>query len=428
MSKYNTLIRILDVLRKDAPETYKFYHPIESDLEKVNKARSRALIHLYLKVKFGLLTFEEREEYVTDGSQDAGIDGYFIDVENKRIYFIQSKFRTTENNFESREIKYEELLNMEIDRVTEGEVTYENGNSYNSKIQELINNLKEITDIGRYKYNIVVIANTKNVSQNKLRKLSDGNPVIEYNFERIYNELLFPVVTGTFYDQSELIIEINLGNKSSEDISYSVETEFTDCEISAMFIPTIEIAKALYKYKNSILKYNPRSYLDMASGSVNSEIAKTIVTKTTNEFALFNNGITMLSDDTHLNKKIAKKETGQLIVTNPQIINGGQTAYTLSRIYEEVLNGEREAEVFSNKEVLLKVITFNEEEIGVNQERKLKLIEAISKATNQQTAVSEADRRSNDKIQIELQELIFKEYGLFYQRKAGEYGEGLRNK
>lgn len=239
----------------------------------------------------------------------------------------------------------------------------------------------------------------------------------------------FPIVTGTFFHQSELVIEISLGNKSSEDISYSVDTEFTDCEISALFVPTIEIAKSLYKYKNSILKYNPRSYLDMASGSVNSEIAKTILNKSTNEFALFNNGITMLSDDTSLNKRIAKKETGQLVVTNPQIINGGQTAYTLSRIYEDILSGDVSETVFENKEVLLKVITFEDNSSDEKNEiDKLKLIEAISKATNQQTVVSEADRRSNDKIQIELQGLIYDKYGLFYQRKAGEYGEGLRNK
>ena len=200
-----------------------------------------------------------------------------------------------------------------------------------------------------------------------------------------------------------------------------------DCEITILFVPTIEIAKILYKYKNSILKYNPRSYLDMAGGSVNYQISKTITGKNTNEFALFNNGITVLSDETYLNTKVAKKGVGQLILMNPQIINGGQTAYTLSNIYQDVLDGKIEETVFDNKEVLLKVITFSEDSTD-NSSKKLELIESISKATNQQTEVSEADRRSNDKIQIELQNLIYENYGLFYQRKAGEFGEGLKNK
>lgn len=57
---------------------------------------------------------------------------------------------------------------------------------------------------------------------------------------------------------------------------------------------------------------------------------------------------------------------------------------------------------------------------------KLKLIEEISIATNQQSPVNEADRRANDKMQIELQKQIFQDFGLFYEPKRGEFGDGIR--
>jgi hypothetical protein len=57
---------------------------------------------------------------------------------------------------------------------------------------------------------------------------------------------------------------------------------------------------------------------------------------------------------------------------------------------------------------------------------KLELIESISKATNQQTAIDEADRRSNDRVQIELQKNLFSTFGFFYERKRGEFLDGLR--
>lgn len=427
MTKFETLIKIIDELRKEAPEGYKSYYPLEEEIEKLNQARSRAYIHLFLKVKFGLLDFVERENYVTDGINDGGIDAYYIDTELKKIFFIQSKFRVNEKNFESRDIKYEELLNMDLDRVLDGEENYENGTPYNSKVKKLIDDLRSVNGLGRYSYEVIILANTKEVPKSKLEKLTGRvGTVSEYNFERSYEELLFPVVTGTFYNNSELIIEINLSDKSSEDISYSVETEFADCQISVLFVPTVEIAKTMYKYKNSILKYNPRSYLDLHSNDVNKNIENTIKNKATNEFALFNNGITMLSDETFLNKKVAKKGSGQVIFTNPQIINGGQTAYTLSRIYEEALDSKISMDVFDSKEILLKVITFGNND--VKDYEKVKLIEEISKATNSQTEVTEADRRSNDKVQIDLQKIIFDKYGLFYQRKSGEYGEGIKNK
>lgn len=81
MSKYKTLVKILDELRKEAPPEYKRYYPIETDIDELNKARSRTYIHLFLKVKFGLITFDEREPYITDDTNDGGIDGYYIDKE-----------------------------------------------------------------------------------------------------------------------------------------------------------------------------------------------------------------------------------------------------------------------------------------------------------------------------------------------------------
>ena len=118
MSKYQILLNVLDQLRKEAPPTYKSYHPLETEIEKLNSARSRSFIHLYLKVKFGLLSFAERENLVTDGPYDGGIDAYCIDEENKVIYFIQAKFRANEANFQDKDIEPYELLNMEIDRIT----------------------------------------------------------------------------------------------------------------------------------------------------------------------------------------------------------------------------------------------------------------------------------------------------------------------
>jgi hypothetical protein len=55
----------------------------------------------------------------------------------------------------------------------------------------------------------------------------------------------------------------------------------------------------------------------------------TILNSDTIEFALFKNGITMLSDDTNINEKIGQKNKALLRIRNPQIINGGQTSFTL---------------------------------------------------------------------------------------------------
>ena len=428
MNKYEILVNIVDQIRNEAPRAYKSYYPLETDLDNLNQARAKAFIHLFLKVNFGLLDFDQREKFVTDGTYDGGVDAYYIDDESRIIYLIQSKFRTNEKNFHGKDIDVKEILKMDIERIMDGEEFDEEGNKYNGKIQGLIKQLQGISDIGRYGYEVIILANLKKLRRSQIQKLVPNFPCTVFNFERCYQELVFPVINGTYYNPENLFININLANReyTSSRINYPVETEYTGCEITLLFVPTIEIAKVLYKYKNSILKYNPRSYLTLSNNSVNKEIARTVSDKKTNEFALFNNGITMLSDETNLQENVGRKNRGQLYAKNPQIINGGQTAYTLSSIYETALeNGEDPEIIFGLKEVLLKVITFSD--VG-NNEAVLELIEEISKATNQQTEVKESDRRSNDKIQVELQDKLFSEFGYFYERKRGEFFDGLKNR
>lgn len=426
--KYQTLVNVLDRIRSEAPADFRRYHVSEGNHEGVNQARSRAYIHLYLKVRYGLLDFAAREKLITDGAADGGIDAYFIDVDQRRIDFIQSKFRTTADNFHEKEITLDELLLMDVDRITEGETSSESGQEYNGKIKGLQRALEAIPDIARYEYNVVILANLKEKKKSALNRLTGRYSAEVFDHTRAYSELVFPVVSGTYYNQPTLCISLDLTNTSSSNarVTYSVETEFKACDISLVFVPTSEIGRILYQYKNSILRFNPRSYLELANNDVNRDIASTIVDRTTNEFALFNNGITMLSDETYFNERVGVKDRAQVVVTNPQVLNGGQTAFTLSRLYEDVLTGSKGPEIFSCKEVLLKIITFDPSQ-SATPEARLSLIEDISRATNSQTPVKEADRRSNDKIQVDIQRGLFERYGYYYERKRGEFADGVRD-
>jgi len=427
MDTYTTVLNILDKIKGEAPSEFGNYRTSPAEIEKINQARARAYIHLYLKSSWGILDFKTRESFVTDGAQDGGIDGYFIDQASKSIYFIQSKFRTTEANFQQKEIDLAEILKMDVSRVLDGETSYENGASYNTKILEMQEKIRSIPNIGRYRYMVVILANLSKIPESKLRLLTSGLPCEIYDYKRTLSELVFPIVTGTYYNNSDLNISVNLSNKSAgAKINYSVETELGTCDITVLFVPLTEIGKMMYAYKNSILKYNPRSYLALREGSFNDEIRQTILNKDTNEFALFNNGITILSDETFFNERIGQKDKAQLSLKNPQIINGGQTAFTMSLVYEESLEKEPSYRIkLDEKEVLVKVITFSlSNEIPI--ESKLNLIEAISGATNKQSEVNSADRISNNPLLITAQKILFTDFGLLLERKRGEFFDGLR--
>lgn len=417
LTSYDMLLNILDRIIEEAPEKYsKLYEKDRSKTEQYNSSLSRAFIHMFLKVRFDILSFEEREHYVTDGPNDGGVDGYYIDKNNKLIYLIQSKFRISENNFREKEISMRELLSMDIKRITSGESVDENGNEYRGKIKQFQRELSEIDDLPRYSFKVIVFANLKGVSETDLTRLTGGFKVEVIDNEKCYSDFVFPIISGTYYSKSDLVIQIDLSNKLANKISYTVETAIGECDITVLFVPTLEIGKFMSKYKNSILKYNPRSYLGFKFQAVNKNIAESITEKKTNEFSLFNNGITLLSEETSISEQVAQKGVAKLIVKNPQIINGGQTSFTLSRLYED--NDDKT--IFDKKEVLLKIITLPE--VANNKED---LIEKISNATNHQTPVSPSDRFSNQPEQIELQKVIFNNFGMLYERKKGEFSDGI---
>jgi hypothetical protein len=270
MTKYAVLVQVLDRLRAEAPPAHRSYHPATEDVEGQNAARSGAFVHLFLKVRFGILTFEEREAYITEGTSDGGIDAYYIDTVGRTIFFIQSKFRQNERNFEAKAIELEELLRMDINRILDGETSDSRGAPYNSKVKTMIHKIRGLDSIARYNYQVIILANVKELARQKLNILTGGFPVQVFDHARCYEELLFPLVTATYYTFDDLNISLNLSNKNAgAKISYTVVTEVAKVEITVVFVPTVEIAAAMHKYRNSILRYNPRSYLEHEGHTVN---------------------------------------------------------------------------------------------------------------------------------------------------------------
>ncbi|MBM9499221.1 AIPR family protein [Leptospira sp. 201903071] len=421
-SKYSMLLKVLDRLNLEAPASYKTYHPDDSDVAGLDKARSLSFIHLFLKVKFGITDFLDRHKLITDGTQDGGLDAYFIDHEQKKLYLIQAKFRNNSQNFDSKSMSTDDLIKMEVSNLIKGVKEDSNGVQFNAKILAFQSELQRIRDIARYDYQVILLGNLYKLNDSQIRKLIDNAEYQIFDSEKTYNELLFPLATSTHYDPNEIIIKLLLSNKEHPRLKQLIETEYGNYNVTVVFVPIIEIAKVMSQYKNSILKYNPRNYLQLQKKSVNEKIKSTIIDQDKNSFALLNNGITLISENLNFSDSTGKQNEGQIILTKPQILNGGQTAFTISKIYEESLGKSKNPLI--GKEVLLKVITPIESENKIDPN----FIELISNATNQQNEVSEGDRRSNHPIQIELQSRIFETFGYFYERKKGEFQEGYQSK
>lgn len=417
--KYNILNKILDKISKDSPPEFVKYK-LTKDNEINNQIRAKCIIHLFLMVRFGIQDFKERDKYITEGGYDGGIDAYYTDTLNKIVYIIQSKYRTTEDNFENKEIAIDEIIKMDIGRVLRGETKDELGNDYNGKIKGFQRIYSELPEQGLYQRKVIFLCNLSSYRDEQIKRLIDNFEFEVFDHKKTYEKLVFPLLISTYFDPESLDISINLDNKEAPHLKQKITTKLGKFDIIVVFVPTYEIAKVMSKYKNALLVYNPRNYLSLEKNDVNKEIKKSILEFDTGEFAIFNNGITVFADAAGVNTSSGRQDIGTVTIRKPQIINGGQTAFTLSKLIDDGTLKEK----FDHKEVMLKIITPSYTKESANDD--IEIITNISKSTNKQSRIEEADMRANDSLQIELQKILFTNYGLFYERKVGEFEEATQ--
>ncbi len=163
------------------------------------------------------------------------------------------------------------------------------------------------------------------------------------------------------------------------------------------------------KLDYTLLYDNVRGYLGETIYNVN--IQKTLK-NSHKEFFMLNNGITVTAKKINVDEVNSGKRF-LFSIDDYQIVNGGQT---IRSIYEFFENEKENVDILHNLSetyVLLRFFKISEEESLKNR---------IAEYTNSQNAISSADLKSVDSIQIQI-EKYFKEEKILYARKAGVVGE-----
>lgn len=417
--KHELLNSTLDNISESAPAELSVYHPDAENVDAQIHKYSRAQIHLFLRVRFCLLDFNLVESQITDGTGDGGLDAYHIDEEKKVIYLIQSKYKTTPDGYLNSDVDWREFFRMELDRIVRGEVGSISGNQYSGKIHAFQQKIRNITDIARWNYILIYLGNVPSaITKENLLSISGSvcqdAEVLHGN--DLYNHVLIPYLKRDFYNKEDFSFEIYINQeRTANRIRYSVDlADGESAEVQLCFVPTIEIARMMSQYRNSILQYNPRCYVGIRNTGVNADIKDSVSNTDHNEFSLLNNGITIICNEINYNDNTAQRGRASITVSNPQIVNGGQTAFTLAHLYEN--NADRS--IFDNKEVLTKFIII----IGNRDD----MIEKISDATNNQNPIKPRDKASNDPEMIRLQAELFDQFGVLLERKQGEFFDSIK--
>jgi AIPR protein len=155
-----------------------------------------------------------------------------------------------------------------------------------------------------------------------------------------------------------------------------------------------------------IFESNVRDY--QGKTNVNNEIQETLEAIGAEEFWWLNNGVTILATE-------ASAPGGkELVITNPEVVNGLQTSSEIFRYFSNNPDKLRE----EKRNILIRVI------VPENEETRDKII----RATNSQTPIPKASLRATDAIHRQIED-YFKPRGLYYDRRKNFYkNEGKKPK
>lgn len=147
-----------------------------------------------------------------------------------------------------------------------------------------------------------------------------------------------------------------------------------------------------------IFDSNVRDY--QGHNAVNQDIQMTLETPTVEDFWWLNNGITILT------REAIPVTTKELILTEPEVVNGQQTSneiFNYFSLHPDKVDTE-------SRNILVRIIVPESEE---SRDR-------IILATNNQTNIPRSSLRANDPIHRQI-ELFFKSRGLYYDRRKNYY-------
>lgn len=401
-----------------------------------NKKPRLGFYFLWLS-SFHNLSLEQCEKIIIDGdfrktldkkgNDDLGVDAVYIDEEKKTVYLYQFKYRE-QYDAESRQndsafhqampflVELNTLLSKDIiqesdyikfsDKTREAMITLVEylqpmNDYYEIFLCQVSNEIKKSKEIEKQTIkdtNLItdakafVLGDVLRYTVGKKEKINCRFSVSEGDSLKYVTD---PFSTDTHYAVSLKLLELLRITCDNEELRDNVETESTD-----------------FKLNVNVLSDNVRGYI--LKSKYNISMLETIKESPEN-FFLYNNGVTIISDRIEVRATPTKK-TGIFSLKNIQVVNGGQTLRTLYRYIED--NPSEWKSKIAEANVLVKIVTAS----GEND-----IASKVAEYTNSQNPISEYDLKAMDSIQIKLED-YFNHCGILFIRKNGDIGKHIDSK
>jgi hypothetical protein len=267
------------------------------------------------------------------------------------------------------------------------------------------------------------------INLKKIRVFVLSNKVLSRRYKNVKRDPINSIpVDYSIYDATKLFEMAKSGFKKEPvnirfkdygiDGIHAIKTTVKEGEFESYLaaIPGWVLADIYLENGTQVLEGNVRAFLSLR-GKVNNGIRKTIL-ENPEKFFILNNGITVTSEGID-----AEESSDGLFlksINDMQIVNGGQTTASLANVK------------MKDKADLSKVQVMMKLSVLANHEISEKLVPEISRASNSQNKVDEADFFSNHPYHVKIQELSERNLApavdgnqyqteWFYERARGQY-------
>lgn len=387
----------------------------ENNLINLSESDAFELFTLYLITKRISIPVESLSASITDGSCDGGIDSIIVTVNDDPVDSIEDlenfEFReTTVTRFIITQSKTESSFKESvIDKfITSSNALFpllqsleELGNRFNDLVlerTEILRKAWEQTLYNRGKISVSVnyacLSETIEISDSFKSKVSQLRSDLqeifsleEVNVELFSSEELLQIYQKRKDDTRKLIFkEAPLSNVYGEvGIGY------------VGMVPISELKKFITSDEHQIVEElfesNVRHY--QGNVDVNNKIKETLQGGRDSDFWWLNNGITIIAES-------CNQMGPTLVLTNPQIVNGLQTSFSIFQYFSEDSSDTRS--------VLVKVIINTDKDI----------VDSIIASTNYQNMVAPGLLRATDDLQRAIENFFILK-GYFYDRRKNYY-------
>jgi hypothetical protein len=361
---------------------------------------TKELTRFYAKARFRIKPDDFRRQY-TDGHDDGGID--FCHTEDSTLLVCQTKFSGKPEKVAESDIRHElsKLRNTLFKQ------------NPNKKADEFVNSVRRETSNNELTLEILWL--TTNVIKrsvvDKMQEVLDNwkkeeSLAIGLDFVAVDKNALDMVI----YDVNHNYIPYTGKRKLNLEQGQWIEIPSHETGVDAI-ICVVNVNDIIKWFRNAddidkFLQKNVREFLG-ETGAINRAISQSYVADP-DWFWYKHNGIIIFTDNLSLGKN-----SGELILRNPQIVNGGQTVKAIFGAFDK--NGRKD----NGAKVALRIYRLPYEH-AETYERSIQIISAL----NSQNKINPSDLHSMDPRQVRLEQLFASVgKGYTYLRKRSEHAK-----